>query len=335
MRIRQYLGPLLLCLLAATLAHAQQPSAPTKTTGSISGTVVDINDDAVPHATLILEGQSVSDHATTVSGADGFFEFSDLPAGTYSITINVKGFANWVSPPIVLKPGLDVDLQDVTLKLATAMTSVNATTEAPHEIATQEVKVEETQRLLGAIPNFYVLFSGPYAPLSPQQKFSLAWRSGLDPVNLAINGIFAGVQQGLDAIPQWGQDLPGYGQRYGALLASGETDIAFTGFIFPVLFRQDPRYIYNGKGTKMHRALYAMATSTVVCKGDNGHWQPAYSNVIGNFATAGITNYYYPATDRGMGLTAETAALNTAASAISGLLEEFVLRRFTSHANKP
>jgi hypothetical protein len=69
---------------------------------------------------------------------------------------------------------------------------------------------------------------------------------------------------------------------------------------------------------------------SVVCKGDNGHWQPNYSNIIGGLAAGGISNLYYPAQDRdGAELTFENAAIGTAATAVSNLIQEFLLRKLT------
>jgi len=204
-----------------------------------------------------------------------------------------------------------------------------------HDIATQQVKIEETQRMIGIVPNFYVIYSAHPMPLSAGQKFSLAIRSAYDPTNFIFTGIAAGIQQGLDGIPEWGQDWPGYGQRYGALFAGGITDIMITGAIMPSLFRQDPRYYYKGTGSIRSRIFYAIGTNTVICKGDNGHWQPNYSNVIGTFASAGLTNLYYPPKYRGLQLTLDDTLINVASGAAFGLLQEFVLRKFTTHSHAP
>ncbi len=67
--------------------------------------------------------------------------------------------------------------------------------------------------------------------------------------------------------------------------------------ILPSLLKQDPRYFYKGTGSWKSRFLYAIANS-VVCKGDNGHWQPNYSFIIGDLAAGGISNLYYPAQNR-------------------------------------
>ena len=42
--------------------------------------------------------------------------------------------------------------------------------------------VEETQRVLGVIPNFYVTYVPDAPPLTRKQKYSLAWKSSIDPV---------------------------------------------------------------------------------------------------------------------------------------------------------
>jgi hypothetical protein len=73
--------------------------------------------------------------------------------------------------------------------------------------------------------------------------------------------------------------------------------------------------------------------STVKCKNDNGHWSPNYSNVLGNIATGGVSNLYYPASDRGVGLIFQRAATVTAEGAIGAVLLEFwpdIQRRFLS-----
>ena len=84
------------------------------------------------------------------------------------------------------------------------------------------------------------------------------------------------------------------------------------GAILPSLFKQDPRYFYKGTGRITSRAMYAIANS-VICKGDNGRWQPNYSGILGGIAAGGISNLYYPASDRsGVELTFDNALIGTA-----------------------
>ena len=97
----------------------------------------------------------------------------------------------------------------------------------------------------------------------------------------------------------------------------------------PSLLKQDPRYFYKGSGSKPSRFLYAIANS-VICKGDNGHWQANYSNILGSLAAGGISNLYYPPQDRnGVGLTFENAAIGIDATAVANLFQEFVIRKLT------
>ena len=63
------------------------------------------------------------------------------------------------------------------------------------------------------------------------------------------------------------------------------------------IFHQDPRYFYKGIGSVRSRALYAIGTA-FVAKGDNGHWQSDYSDVLGGLASDEISTLYYPSTSR-------------------------------------
>ena len=105
--------------------------------------------------------------------------------------------------------------------------------------------------------------------------------------------------------------------------------------LLPAVLRQDPRYFYKGTGTVTSRSLYAIANS-VICKGDNGRWQPNYSNIFGDFAAAGIANLYYPPADRqGVKLTVEDTLIGLVAAAGSNLVQEFLIRRITPHTHRP
>ncbi len=72
----------------------------------------------------------------------------------------------------------------------------------------------------------------------------------------------------------------------------------------------------------MHRALYAASTA-IRTKSDKGNWQPNYSNVLGNLAAGGISNLYYPAHDRGFGLTIQQGIEVTAEGIFGAMLIEF------------
>jgi hypothetical protein len=76
------------------------------------------------------------------------------------------------------------------------------------------------------------------------------------------------------------------------------------------------------------RAIHALA-SAVICKGDNGRWQPNYSRILGSFASGAIANLYHPPGDRGASLTVRNTLIDTAGNAGTNLFREFLLRSLT------
>src|SRR4029077_20188001 len=113
----------------------------------------------------------------------GSFQFHQLPAGTYSVAISGQGFANWNSSDFVLNGGQYFILTGSQLRIATAATSVNVS-DSSVETATDQVKIAETQRVLGIIPNFYVVYEPSPAPLTTKLKFHLALKTSTDVVTI-------------------------------------------------------------------------------------------------------------------------------------------------------
>jgi hypothetical protein len=199
------------------------------------------------------------------------------------------------------------------------------------EIAQEQMKDEEKQRVLGVIPNFYVTYVPNAAPLTPKQKYNLAWKLNIDPVSFLSAGAVAGIQQARNEFSGYGQGVQGYAKRYGATYADFTISNFLGSAVFPSIFKQDPRYFYKGTGTTKARVLYALANA-VICKGDNGHWQANYSGILGSLAAGGISNLYYPPSDRnGPALTFENTAIGIGSTAVFNLMQEFVLRKLTSN----
>jgi hypothetical protein len=201
----------------------------------------------------------------------------------------------------------------------------------PTQEAEAEMKDEEKQRVLGVLPNFYVTYNPTAVPLSPKQKFELAWKATIDPVNFVVTAGAAGIEQASDAFGGYGQGMTGYARRYGAAFGDSVTSTFIGSAILPSLFKQDPRYFYKGTGSTRSRILYAIANA-VICKGDNGKWQANYSAILGSLASGGISNLYYPSADSGLKLTFQNTAIGIASSAATNILQEFVIRRLTPHA---
>jgi hypothetical protein len=330
MRIRQAVF-LFTLGVSSILAFGQQPSAPEPQTGSIIGTVTDIQDDSIPQATVTITGSTPADQATVTSNDNGFFIIKDLhPSVPYHLSISAKGFAVWTSPEIVLKPGQQFDMAGIKLQISVVETTVTALT--PEQVATEQVRVAEKQRILGFIPNFYVVYDHNFAPLTPKLKFQMAWKAETDVVTIAGVAFLAAVDQAADT-PDYQQGWKGYGQRFGANYTDGFTDIMIGGAILPSLLHQDPRYFYQGTGTTKSRLMHALS-APFIAKGDNGKWQPNYSSIGGDLASGAISNAYYPDSNRGVGLVFANAAVTTAGRMANAVVQEFILKKFTPSANK-
>ncbi len=318
---------------AAAQGETALPASPAIQPGNISGTATDVYGDLVPGATVVLENGDPADRKSATANDSAFFDFAGLkPGSTYHITISAPGFEDWVSPPVAIAAGQYFDVTGIKLKLKDAVESVLVTS-STEQIATQQVLVEEQQRVFGFIPNFYVVYDAKNAvPLTTKLKFQMAFKVSIDPVSFAGAAFLAGVDQAADT-PNYVQGAKGYGQRFGAIYADGLTDILFGGAILPSLLHQDPRYFYQGTGTKKSRMLHAIS-NPFICRGDNGKLQPNYSSMGGDLISSAISNAYYPASNRGVSFTFDNVLISTAERTVSSLVQEFVLRKLTPSAKE-
>ncbi|MGC9157798.1 MAG: carboxypeptidase regulatory-like domain-containing protein [Terracidiphilus sp.] len=310
----------------------QPIAAPAPRAGSISGTVFDQYGDVLPGATAILEDPVSGKRRTVVANDNGFFEFDHLqPAIPYQVTISAPGFIHWSSSAVTLQPGQFVSLTGIQLQIEGATTSVTVTA-STEQIATEQVKIEEQQRVFGIIPNFYVVYEHNPAPMTAKLKFKLALRVSIDPVTIGGVGVMAGIYQAADT-PNYVEGAKGYGQRFGTVAADGFTDILIGGAILPSLLHEDPRYFYQGTGSKRSRLGHALA-SPFICRDDNGKWGPNYSSMGGDLASAALSDTYYPESNRGAGLVFSAVLISTAERMTSDVVQEFILSRFTSRGKK-
>ena len=188
--------------------------------------------------------------------------------------------------------------------------------------AAQQVKQQEHQRILGVVPNFNTSYVQDAAPLSRKQKLSLAFKSATDVGNILVAAADAAYNEWTDQFPEYGEGMKGYGKYLGASYADAFDGTMLGNAIFPILLKQDPRFFRKGTGSFHSRLFYAIGT-TFWCKNDSGSRGPNYSNLLGNLAAGGISNLYYPASDRGVSLTFERGFVVTAEGAIGGVFEEF------------
>jgi len=307
---------------------AQSPQAP----GSIGGTVKDASGSAVAGAVVTLETAASTARRMTATDQAGSFHFAKVQPGAYTVAIAAPGFAPWTAASVMVRADEIQPPLSAVVQVAPVSTKVDVGL-PQHELAAEQLKAEEKQRLLGIFPHYFVSYEPNAAPLTASQKFQLGWKTVFDPVPLVTTGISAGIQQARNSYPEFGQGLQGYGTRYGVQYAD-RLSAAFIGHVvMQSVFHQDPRYFYKGTGGIRSRALYAIATA-FVCKGDNGHWQPDYSDVLGGMAAGEISSLYHPATSRPVRRLFDNVLVGFGGGAGRNLFEEFLLRKFTAHVPK-
>ena len=147
---------------------AQQASAP-QAVASVAGIVLDTDGAAVKGAFIVLEDIRTNDKHAAQSGEDGTFVFAGVAATTYKVSVSAPGFAPYVNGSVVAHPGETLQLPQIALEIAPVSISVDAVF-SPYEMAEDEIRVEEKQRVLLIVPNFYVTYNWRAARSAPARS---------------------------------------------------------------------------------------------------------------------------------------------------------------------
>jgi hypothetical protein len=158
--------------------------------------------------------------------------------------------------------------------------------------------------------------------LTPKDKFQTFVKSTYSPYTFATAAIGASWSQLWDDWPTYGGGMSGWGKRYGATLANTDGRRFFNNFLFPVMFRQDPRYLPSNKHGMLSRAWYA-STRVVVGRGDDGNSMFNYSEFLSVLAISSIQNSYYPERERGFPDTLGRFAGGLSSDVTGNILKEF------------
>lgn len=304
-------------------SHSSQSAVPA----TITGTVLDTNGNVVEGARVVLVGST--GERVLHSGPDGQFTLSGLRPGSYKLTVTRAKMSPYESEAIVLRPGETKFLPNLVLSFTNGVTAVHVFA-YQEQIAEKDVHIEEHQRVLGVIPNFYSVYNWNAPPLNARQKFALAFRTEIDPISIVGAAAVAGAEQNQKMYPGYGSGFSGFGKRFGAQYANDFGSRMIGSALLPSLFHQDPRYFYKSTGSTRSRVFYAIK-SAFICRGDNGHNEFDFSHILGDFAAGGLANVYYPESNEGAGLITTNALIEIGGMAGTNLLREFVLRGLTTH----
>lgn len=200
------------------------------------------------------------------------------------------------------------------------------------------MRQEEKQRALGIVPLFGMTSVHDAPPLSTKQKFRLMSRTMIDPFFFVSAGITAGLGQATNSFSQYGQGGTGFAKRYGAAVADNADSNFFSNFVYPSIFKQDPRYFRLGEEATVKKRLGTAIVQEFVARKDSGGHTISYSNILGALTAGSISNVYYPSEDRGFGLTMSRAATALGWGTLGDVLLEFWpdvdKRWFHKHSNQ-
>jgi len=163
----------------------------------------------------------------------------------------------------------------------------------------REARDEVPKRIFWIIPNFMTANDQPEnkGPLTPAQKYNIAWHQFWDESAHFGNLIQAGISQAADGIPHYGQGWGAFGERYLAQEGDQFTGAFLIYGLLPNMLHQDPRYFRRGRGSALSRISYA-ASRVLIARTDFGKPTFNASQVFGQLGQAGISLSYYAKQDR-------------------------------------
>ncbi len=182
---------------------------------------------------------------------------------------------------------------------------------------------QQTKRILGIVPNFRsVSADQKLPPLSPRDKFKLAFEDSFDYSDVLYVGILAGVSQAENSYPEFHHGAPAYARYYWHGFVDTVDGNLMTEFIVPTSTHEDPRYYTMGHGGFVKRTGYAISR-LLITRTDSGGTTPNFAEVVGNGAASGIADLYYPGQERTWTKTGQRWVTQVGLDGASNLLKEF------------
>jgi hypothetical protein len=183
---------------------------------------------------------------------------------------------------------------------------------------------ENTKRIAGIIPNFQSKDDIPENrhPMTPREKYILAWHESVDISAHFGNAFQAVLQQADNGQPHYGQGWGAYASRFGALEADQVTWSFFTFGLLPHVLHDDPRYWRKRYGSPWSRIKYA-ASRTVITYTDDRRNTFNVPEVLGQLLQQGISTAYYPPVDRTASAVFQNWGTNLAYNSAYNVLKEF------------
>lgn len=187
----------------------------------------------------------------------------------------------------------------------------------------REQELRQTKRMFWVVPNFAAVSPNTeLPPLSPRDKFVLAWHDSFDYSSFVWTGILAAQSLALNSDPELGHGPAAYARYYWRGFVDGVSGTYFTEAIVPVISHEDPRYYTLGHGGFSRRIAYSLSR-TFLTKTDSGRTDFNWSEVGGNACEAALSNLYYPPQERGGRQTLRDWGTQMESAALNNIVKEF------------
>lgn len=189
--------------------------------------------------------------------------------------------------------------------------------------AQQAAGLHQTKRILFIVPNFRSVSADVHLPpLTPKDKFKLFLSDTFDYSAFIEVGILAGVSDIHKSEPEFHHGAAAYARYYWHGFADTTDGNLMTEFLVPVATHEDPRFYTLGHGGVFKRTVYSVSR-LVITRSDSGHATPNFAEIVGNGASSGISNFYYPSNDRTWTKTGQRWVLQVGIDGIANLVKEF------------
>src|SRR5712691_9558504 len=182
--------------------------------------------------------------------------------------------------------------------------------------------VNTTIEVLGRRSVFFPDLATSRGPLSTKQKFELFAGESVAPSRFLSSAAGAGISQAQKSLEGYGQELGGYGKRFGSSMATAASNNFFETFLIASLLHRDPRYFVTLHGGAGHRIGYALSR-IVVSRKDDGRDAANWPGILGPLLAESLASSYLPVKEQTAGRTFQRYGIRIGLNTASNALREY------------
>jgi len=179
-----------------------------------------------------------------------------------------------------------------------------------------------TIEVLGRRSIFFPDIATNTGKLSSKEKFELFADESVAPSRFLSSAFGAGLGQAENSLDGYGQELGGYGKRFGSSMATGAANNFFGTFLIASVLHRDPRYFVTLHGGAGHRIGYALSR-IVVSRTDDGRDATNWAGILGPLLAESLANSYLPVKEQTAGRTFQRYGIRIGLNTASNALREY------------